>query len=507
MYNVLIAEDSRPILRNIRHLLEISGLPVQVAAVAHNGEEALEKLAERHIHIVLTDIRMPKLDGLELIGHIKQRYPWIKVVLISGYSDFEYTRKALNYQVFDYLLKPVEGPDLKDVLERLLAQLEQSDGAEHRVLADIAPDGFYWHSGWSSGFGQCAKVPFVLRKRPLSGGGASWSPEALQSVCEAFFQPYRCWTVPTRNEQELLLLADAAVLKEHPAVLGLMERLRARLDEAGHRTVMAARSSGVSAADAGKAYLRLSALLDSGLTTAGGLLLDQGHSLSGQEQAGSSGFEELLASLTGMIRQRQQESFSLKLSERLAQWESEGVRIALLERLVSSLADAFAVELSESGLWERLLQEGRVRSLAEYESFGAFGSGLLEWTESCFGRLQAGSRTSGDALFQSIDAYLRRRLYSQVTIADLAGEFHISPSYVSRIMRRCAGTTFVQHYMELKIEEACRLLTERPELKIGEIAEALAFSDQHYFSKVFKEYRGCSPSEYRERKVSPEESG
>lgn len=129
MYTAIIAEDSKPILRNIGALMQSMELPIRITATASNGLEALEYIKAHPVDILLTDIRMPKLDGLALIEQSKQAQPGLKAVLISGYSDFEYTRKALGLQVFDYLLKPVERHQLAEVMQRLVLHLQEQQGS------------------------------------------------------------------------------------------------------------------------------------------------------------------------------------------------------------------------------------------------------------------------------------------------------------------------------------------------------------------------------------------
>ncbi|MFC6649667.1 response regulator [Paenibacillus rhizoplanae] len=253
MYTAIIAEDSKPILRNIEALMQSMELPVRIAATASNGLDALEYIKANPVDILLTDIRMPKLDGLALIGECRLVNPALKAVLISGYSDFEYTRKALNLQVFDYLLKPVERQQLAEVMQRLVAHLEEQQ-EEQQSTAKELPDG----------------------------------------------------------------IAE--------------------------------------------------------------------------------------------LRQR---------------------------------------------------------------------------------------KKSGEELFGQLEQYLQQHRYSQLSITDVALKFHVSPSYVSRIFKKYSHQTFVHYSMRLKIAEACRLITLRPELKVKELSEVLSFGDQHYFSKVFKEYTGVSPTEYK----------
>ena len=97
-----------------------------------------------------------------------------------------------------------------------------------------------------------------------------------------------------------------------------------------------------------------------------------------------------------------------------------------------------------------------------------------------------------------MDEYIKLHKYSHLSINDVALKFHVSPSYVSRVIKNVTQATFVQYYTRLKIQEACRLMEQQPDMKFKELSDLLSFSDQHYFSKVFKEYTGYSPTEYKE---------
>lgn len=142
---------------------------------------------------------------------------------------------------------------------------------------------------------------------------------------------------------------------------------------------------------------------------------------------------------------------------------------------------------------------GDITGLLSVDSFEKFCQGFQEWAKQSFERVQAQNRKSGEELFRQIEEYVRLNLYSYLSIADVALKFHVSPSYISRVMKNYAQNTFVQYYTGLKIKEACRLMACKPEMRIKEVSDALSFSDQHYFSKVFKEYTGYSPTDYKER--------
>lgn len=120
-YSVLIVEDEALIARNIARRIEQLNPAFEVTAIAANGLKGLNMVKEHLPNVIFTDIRMPEMDGLELVRNIHEKYPFILCVIISGYTDFEYAKEALQYDVSNYLLKPVN----YDELEKTLAALEK----------------------------------------------------------------------------------------------------------------------------------------------------------------------------------------------------------------------------------------------------------------------------------------------------------------------------------------------------------------------------------------------
>ncbi|KQO10747.1 response regulator [Paenibacillus sp. Leaf72] len=498
MYQALIAEDSKPILRNIKALLQATELPIHIAATAANGEEALAAMRQHRIDILLTDIRMPKMDGLALIEQAKLLHPQLKVVLISGYNDFEYTRKALNLQVFDYLLKPVERHQLQEVMERIIVQLKEQQSGEAGSFKDIVDPDFHAELRLGPEFREQTKAPFLIHKQPFSPNKEQWKLSVLQAGLTEVFAPHDCWVFPTQQPYQFFVLVNLSVKDKYPSAYECMEAARSGLLKEGLYASLCGQLQAIPDGRLAEFYQQMSRLMKEQLSITGPLLLDKGY--SALPLGADSAMTELLSnSFVDMIRQRQKERFALKLAEQLQKWQSSNVRLAELERFLVLLTEAFGSSLSEQDPWNRLKLTEQANKLLELDSFAHFTEQLLLWTEQCFELLQNQNRKSGSELFQQIDEYVQMNMYSHVSIADLAQRFHVSPSYISRIMKKYAEKTFVHYYLNLKIKEACRLLETKPEMKIKELSDVLSFSDQHYFSKVFKEYAGCSPTEYKEQ--------
>ena len=125
-FQVLLADDEHYVRKGLlRRFKELQGDDFRVIAEAENGEEALAMLKKHDVQLVITDIRMPVMDGLELTRKIREQYPDLLTVILTGYPDFEYAQKALRYGAFDYLVKPVSEEALDNLLTRVRAQLAE----------------------------------------------------------------------------------------------------------------------------------------------------------------------------------------------------------------------------------------------------------------------------------------------------------------------------------------------------------------------------------------------
>ncbi|MGI2292738.1 response regulator transcription factor [Paenibacillus sp. GXUN7292] len=123
--HVLVVDDEVIIRNGIKHMISTYRKPFSSIRLAENGEQALQFIADAAPQLVITDIRMPKMDGLELCKQLYEKYPYITIVVISGFAEFEYAQKCMSYGVKNYLLKPVIKQDMHELLDKLLVELEK----------------------------------------------------------------------------------------------------------------------------------------------------------------------------------------------------------------------------------------------------------------------------------------------------------------------------------------------------------------------------------------------
>ncbi len=130
MYKVIIADDEPFIRTGLLYRNPWHEMGFEVVAMKEDGSEVLQFLEEERADVLLTDICMLRVSGLEVAGIVREKYPWMKVVLLSGYQEFEYAREAIRHQVCDYLLKPVECDQLQELFARIKMELDENSYEE-----------------------------------------------------------------------------------------------------------------------------------------------------------------------------------------------------------------------------------------------------------------------------------------------------------------------------------------------------------------------------------------
>ena len=139
MSNILLVDDERWVRTALRKVIERCDLPCRIVRECENGREALEWLTHHEADVVMTDVRMPVMDGIALVQALRERANPPQVVMVSGYDDFPYLQFALRAQVADYLLKPVEVEEMSRCLSTLLDRLAKAEGSDAAPLSSAVP--------------------------------------------------------------------------------------------------------------------------------------------------------------------------------------------------------------------------------------------------------------------------------------------------------------------------------------------------------------------------------
>jgi two-component system, response regulator YesN len=190
-FKMLIVDDEPIICRGLQQTIPWDEYMVEVVDLAYDGAEAIQKIKEHgDIDLVLTDVRMPNVDGLRLAAFLAENYPDIRTIIISGYDDFKYAQQAIQLGVKDYLLKPVEVDELLRVIAKITSTLQEEQESAQQIyqmnlqnaifyqvldLPDTAPN----HSGL---FADVSIYPFVTMLKDYKNKTKDLSDEELQSL-------------------------------------------------------------------------------------------------------------------------------------------------------------------------------------------------------------------------------------------------------------------------------------------------------------------------------------
>lgn len=176
MIKALIVDDEEWIRIGIREDIDWKGLGIEIIGEAQNGEAAKEIINANCPDIVLTDVRMPVMDGIKLMEYLHNEYPDVIVIVISGYSEFEYAKKAISFKAFDYVLKPIEEKELEQILKNAVEKLREKSGGKN-ILSYI--DELYKH-------GSCFTYPNEKTKTFLFYIENSHKEQAFELIQDLF---------------------------------------------------------------------------------------------------------------------------------------------------------------------------------------------------------------------------------------------------------------------------------------------------------------------------------
>ena len=520
MYRVLIVDDEPVIRRGIRSCVNWNELGVEMVAEAANGVEALTQTAADAPDIVLLDINMPHMNGLEFAGIVKKRHPHSRVVIITGYPDFDYMRSALRLGVDDYILKPVTRENIEEIITGQIAALQAGDRLagdmyiearaverelNARLKREPRPEGeplFLSRRGLRPN----APVSFVLLKDYLSGlemwqgGGDELARFAIlnlaaeeleQSAAGLAFTTYLnemalILTCPEDEVQEVLSTLRLRLLDflEIPVDFGVSERASfSRLPDLAGQAREALEYAFVLD-DAPVLFYTEVARRQAALSPA----------YPAQEERDL--LEHMLCESPEEIEPRLDRFFA-KLKEAVPSVRQARMYLMrLVLKLVNTAGTIASWTDGEAGevpfADENLgLQVDQFASLEEVSA----------WLKRCYAETYTYVRSvhsRSRQLYVTIRTYIEKNFASSsLNLKKCSEDLYLSASYIGLILKKESGRTFVDFLNEYRIEQAAQMLRS-PDLRIGDVSARVGFTHPTYFSSVFKKVMGQTPKQYRD---------
>ncbi|WP_186438292.1 response regulator transcription factor [Cohnella terricola] len=399
MWKLVIADDEPKIRRGLSKALPWAELNIEVAGEAEDGAQALELAQRLRPDILFVDICMPNMDGLEFIAKLREHASHCVIIVISGHDEFRYAQQALQLNVFDYLLKPVE----RDKLEQVVVQaIDRLKGAREKEREEA----------W--------------RSRQLR-----MNEDALRDV---FLIK---WVNGLHSEEEIHRnLAFFELGFDGPGWL-IALKVAQRLDTGKERRVW-----------------------DPNL------------------------LEFAVANIAGDVLRDMFDQVSCVFNDKKG-------RLVLFGKSAGSVHWADIGDKLQDKI-EKLLEKPVMMELQPIPDGIA---GLPGAYRELVKELDAKGRLSPIIALSKkyIDKHYDR---STLTLGDVADSIQVSPTYLSKQLKRELGLSFIDYLTEIRIRKAIHWMND-PHIKVYEIAEKVGYSSQHYFSSAFKKVTGASPIAYR----------
>jgi len=523
MYQIFVVEDELLIRQSIRNVIENMTGPYAFCGEASDGEMALSMMQDMMPDIVLTDIRMPFLDGFELIRHARQMMPWLKVVIISGYDDFEYAQKAISLGVDQYLLKPVRASELTRVIEAMAQQIDESKAQNmlpQGYDSDEVQTALRQHFMRQLLHGGMATASLLERARSLKLDvvHACYQTVLFSFDCEELSQQLLQVAVQNllvRLRMELYYLGDNGQL-----ALVLCGSDPKSLNEHVYQTIHIVRHElrelcPVITTVIGSAVQRLSAISDACRTASG--LLQKVSSVSAGQVIDVNDTAQITAEIVGFGSM-----FGEAFQQKLQHASPEEVPALVDEVLNGPAGNQFSSVLVRYYALIDILkmavhfisqatpgvdQKDVASQLSSQYDLFAASNRRESFRETAIGLLQQGVGMKRETLsamkyshvISRAEKYVKENFCSpDISLISTAKHVGMSAAHFSTVFSQTMGRSFINYLTAMRIERAKELLASTNQ-KLASIAMEIGYNEPNYFSHVFRKLEGITPKEYRSR--------
>ena len=509
MLKLLICDDEA-LIRDGLAGLDWEEYGITCAATAKNGADALEKVKAVCPDIIISDVRMPKYDGIYLARQVSLEYPYIKMIFLTGYNEFEYAKKAIEYNVSEYLSKPIDEDELFDAVVRLRDDiLKRNNLAEKQQrLDETLAKSRYFLKDYFFDFNNTASI-FNIRPETkymtacVVAQKDSGDSAELFSVLEALEQMLSgnspCDFIPFFDSDKLLFIfctCEETIAKTEDIIFEQCEKIQSLLDKqydfdynigVGEPTPSSPQDSYTGACEAlgyskNIGYRHIIYIKDV------------------EPNSGIAGYySKLFLMYINAVKTLNSHDAKKYVNEFFAAMER--AKEALYNRqkfclnLIINISDAlYEIGCNPAILFNNTDSWALIRKADSPEALKNFINNI---TDVVMSYIENAREQKNKSLIERVKAMVDANFADDASLETAAAQVYMSPCYLSVIFKRETGMTFKNYLIHTRIEKSKELLANT-ELKIYEIAEKVGYTDTRYFSDIFQRNTGKTPSQYRD---------
>lgn len=522
MFKVLIIDDEVIIAKGLQTKMDWKKLECEVCGIATDGLEGKRLIDELLPDIVISDIVMPGLNGLELSQYISSSHPSMVTIILTAYDDFKYAQKAIKFGVKEYILKPIDKNEIIRAVKKAVESLKESQSRKSDVnrlqgmvteikpimnstlLFNIALNG---NSEieilgeklqyFDLNIGKVAAVVFELE--PEAGKEINkLHGFALKNTIQSVFEKYGCRCDLKEKDRMFITLVH---FNESLVNSVIQNRLKDIGNEIRHNVY---ESTGLQvSAGVGKVSKSIDEIHSFCLeaqealhrrffeNSAGIFFIESGQreQNSPKEYVDLTGFYQKVAE--GNTRQ------ALELMEEiLNDMKKKGDREHIMATASDMVRQLNSLIYASNGF---LFQKLSLDSAADTHSFSSLSRYLEKAVEYACDQMVQKFSSAGNKIIRRVEKIVRERYGDkELSLQSVANELDLSLSYLSRLFKKEMDLNFMEYLTDIRISEAQKLLAAT-DMKNNEIADKVGFYDVGYFSQVFRKKCDMTPSEYKQK--------
>ncbi len=511
MYQIFIADDEAIIREGLKCLLDYETLGFTIAGEASNGESAYEQIIAAQPDVVLLDIRMPKMLGLDVIKNAREQGFKGKIIILSGYSDFKYAQEAIRYGVQYYLTKPIDEDELEEILCDIKKQLDEEcanentqehykQKARNTIIHDILSGTASFSSFDPKELQLDASIYQVLIYEKYNHDTGEL-PYRFSDLLRVTNQDYHSYDTVFHDGQEVILLKGPLAIQKFNEFLDRYQQEKRPQKDSPLDSLFITYGSCVSSLeDVRLSYQQAARLLtrrffcEQEQHTIGYLDLPEPEHLS--SVLNNDLQEEYASKLFGYLQAFNRNMLAETLSYLQTQLYNAADSIAEIRLFLTDLFLQIKERINHLYNNANIPFPSNAEIIKSIEERYYLYEIILYLTEQFELVISSIGTSSRESVLDDILHYINHNYTNNITLENIAPLFGYNSSYLGKIFSKKMGQNFNSYVDQVRIEHSKELLLTT-DLKVYTIAEKVGYRNVDYFHIKFKKNTGKSPAEFR----------
>ncbi|SNR98281.1 two component transcriptional regulator, AraC family [Anaerovirgula multivorans] len=532
MIKLLIADDEHIVIESLKFIIEKSLDGVEIVATARSGREAIEKTLNLKPDVVLMDIHMPGINGMDAIRHIKSTHPDVLFIIITAYEYFQYAKDAVNLGVFEYLLKPVNRQkviktiqDAKEVIynrretiqremilrekiDKIIPHMEGQFIYSQLLNSGIIKDINFYEEIFATKLEKGYVMMAIVKEIESLGKEENLKNSLLKQKFYNFFQLElknltRCLIGPPlldRITAYIPIVEDMDDYEVRNQAIDYGKKIMMKINKLMKidYTIGIGKSYDIQhfSQSVNEAYIATSLSEENDV-----IHFEDIHFSSNTTADYPAGKDKMLLHkiLTGELKE------VLEIFEEIFWWMSTYYKedIDQIKSKLIELVILIQKTIPSSVEGNYKLEDGYLIQILKIKNIEELKISYLNYLKTIVVNLETSKEKEIKGLITKAIKYIDKNFNQNISLNDVAKEMNMSYHYFSKFFKDSTGENFVDYLTNLRIEKSKDILKDAT-VNVKEVCFEVGYSDPNYFSKIFKKITGMTPTEYRANGLSQE---